>query len=493
MCYGTAAIDVCPESGPRILDCGRDDYFNVNPPAGSYLASHWNVANSGYLDRTAACPANDAFAAAVPVSGYGGTERSLNGLCTVEAGEPVHAGGRAHSVWFNYVAPASGQLTIDTVGSNFDTVLGVYTGGSVGALSLVGSNDNASGVQSRVVVGVTAGQTYRVAVDGGGSATGRITLNWRHDAAPANDRVADATAIAGAGGTSGSSTVNSTRELYEPVHDAVGFNSVWWRWTAPGTGTVRVTTDGSDFDTVLSAYTGQTPATLVDQAENDQTPQSNLSEILLPVEAGTSYAFAVSGYLGETGSAELNWSYEPVECAVTIANPFDDVPDGRYYTDPVLWLVQEGITSGTGPGRYSPDRNVTRAQMAAFLWRTAGEPAPVFDHGFGDVPADAYYTDAVSWLAERNITSGTSEGVYSPNAAVNRAQMATFLWRMVGAPRPGVDHGFDDVVAGGYYERAVAWLLRQGITTGTGPGVYSPNRAVSRAQMAAFLNRRACG
>ena len=95
----------------------------------------------------------------------------------------------------------------------------------------------------------------------------------------------------------------------------------------------------------------------------------------------------------------------------------------------VGWLADQGITSGTSAGVFSPAAKVTRGQMAAFLWRSAGSPAFAGNHGFGDVPAGSYYEVAVGWLADQGITSGTSAGVFSPAAKVTRGQMAAFLWR----------------------------------------------------------------
>jgi alpha-tubulin suppressor-like RCC1 family protein len=108
---------------------------------------------------------------------------------------------------------------------------------------------------------------------------------------------------------------------------------------------------------------------------------------------------------------------------------FADVPAGTYYETAVSWLVEAGITSGTSAGVFSPSAKVTRGQMATFLWRSAGSPAFGGDHGFGDVPAGSYFEVAVGWLADQGITSGTSAGVFSPSALVTRGQMATFLWR----------------------------------------------------------------
>lgn len=172
---------------------------------------------------------------------------------------------------------------------------------------------------------------------------------------------------------------------------------------------------------------------------------------------------------------------------------FSDVPSGVYYTEAVAWLVGKAITTGTSPGNYSPTSTVSRAQMAVFLWRAAGEPAAATPHSFGDVVSGSYYEDAVSWLVEAGITTGTSPGVYSPEAAVSRAQMAVFLHRATGELEAAGPHGFTDVQSGSYYEAAVTWLASVGISDGTAPGAYSPFTDVNRAQMAVFLHRRGCG
>ena len=170
---------------------------------------------------------------------------------------------------------------------------------------------------------------------------------------------------------------------------------------------------------------------------------------------------------------------------------FNDVPRGAYYAPAVGWLAASGITSGTGPGEFSPDDNVTRAQMAAFLWRFRGEPTGAPHSGFSDVPSGRYYTDAVNWMYEQRITAGVGGNRYGPDDNVTRAQMATFLWRLEGSPGGSPSAGFSDVHAGKYYSPAVNWLYEQRITTGVGGNRYGPDDNVTRAQMATFLWRLA--
>jgi subtilisin len=126
--------------------------------------------------------------------------------------------------------------------------------------------------------------------------------------------------------------------------------------------------------------------------------------------------------------------------ATTLRYPdhgFRDVPRGSWYDLPVRWLAAEGITQGMGgPGLFSPSVEVTRAQMAAFLWRAAGSPTGYPDHGFRDVPRGSWYDLPVRWLAAEGITQGMGgPGLFSPSVEVTRAQMAAFLWRAAGEPR----------------------------------------------------------
>lgn len=178
---------------------------------------------------------------------------------------------------------------------------------------------------------------------------------------------------------------------------------------------------------------------------------------------------------------------------VRTTTEFFDVEVNRFYTDAVTWLGCEGITTGTSLTTYSPGDPVTRAQMATFLWRYDGRPEPAsLDTPFTDVIAGTFYAKAVAWLAEEKITTGTTPTTFSPGDSVTRAQMATFLWRYSGSPEPAsLDSPFIDVVAGSFYEKAVAWLVEQGITTGTTPTTFSPDDPVTRGQMATFLWRLA--
>lgn len=181
--------------------------------------------------------------------------------------------------------------------------------------------------------------------------------------------------------------------------------------------------------------------------------------------------------------------YYPGDDITPLVN-FTDVPAGAYYADAVKWAVAEGITSGTSPTTFSPNNGCTRAQMVTFLWRAAGCPEPESDYEpFRDVPKDAYYRKAVLWAAGEGITSGTSATTFSPNATVTRAQTVTFLWRWEGEPEADQRSGFRDVPAGQYYSQAVSWAVEAGITNGTGTTTFSPGQTCTRAQIVTFLWR----
>ncbi|MEO0494023.1 MAG: S-layer homology domain-containing protein [Actinomycetota bacterium] len=168
---------------------------------------------------------------------------------------------------------------------------------------------------------------------------------------------------------------------------------------------------------------------------------------------------------------------------------FDDVDENATAANAIEWLVDQSITTGTSETTYAPGAFVTRAQMATFLHRFAGEPnAPRSD--FTDVPDGAFYTDAVGWLTATGITTGTTATTFSPGGVVTRAQMATFLHRLAGEPA-GPTPDFGDVPSQSYFTDAVGWLAATGITTGTTATTFSPDDPVTRAQLALFLHRYA--
>ena len=168
---------------------------------------------------------------------------------------------------------------------------------------------------------------------------------------------------------------------------------------------------------------------------------------------------------------------------------FADVPVDAYYYEAVKWAAEKGITGGIGNGLFAPDLNCTRAQIVTFLWRAAGSPEPKGTVSFADVSAGSYYAKAVAWAIENGITGGTGNGLFSPDAACTRAQSAAFLYRAAGSPAVNGSAGFSDVAADAYYAQAVAWAKEHGITDGIGGGLFGSANDCTRAQIAAFLWR----
>ena len=169
---------------------------------------------------------------------------------------------------------------------------------------------------------------------------------------------------------------------------------------------------------------------------------------------------------------------------------FVDVATGSYYEDAVDWAVGNGITQGTDDTHFSPDGICTRAQAVAFLWRAAGSPKPeTRTMPFTDVPAGSYYYDAVLWAVENDITKGTSDTTFSPNMTCTRAQIVAFLWRSEKSPAAGTANPFADVKSAAYYADAVLWAAKKDITKGTTNTTFSPDADCTRAQIVTFLWR----
>lgn len=168
---------------------------------------------------------------------------------------------------------------------------------------------------------------------------------------------------------------------------------------------------------------------------------------------------------------------------------FVDVPENSYYEEAVDWAVEKGITNGVSSNMFAPNDPCTRAQIVTFLWRAAGSPAPKSMSSFTDVPADAFYAKAVAWAVENGITSGTGESKFSPNSTCTRAQAVTFLYRASGSPAVSGKAEFSDVSTTAFYADAVAWAAKKGITTGIGGGLFGSDNDCTRGQIVTFLWR----
>ena len=170
-------------------------------------------------------------------------------------------------------------------------------------------------------------------------------------------------------------------------------------------------------------------------------------------------------------------------------SPFDDVSADAYYNQAVQWAQEKGITDGISSNLFGPKQPCTRSQIVTFLWRAAGSPEPKgTTAGMTDVVPGSYYAKAVAWAVENGITTGTAEGTFSPDATCTRAQAVTFLARAQNAKATGKT-AFSDVPADSYFADAVAWAQANGVTTGTSETTFSPDSDCTRAQIVTFLYR----
>ena len=169
-------------------------------------------------------------------------------------------------------------------------------------------------------------------------------------------------------------------------------------------------------------------------------------------------------------------------------SPFSDVSTSAYYYEAVKWAQEKGITGGIGNGLFGPSQPCTRGQIVTFLWRAAGSPVVNYAMNMTDVAEDAYYGEAVRWALSEGITTGTGDGKFSPDATCNRAQSVTFLFRAIGKIVDSKAE-FGDVLADSYYANAVAWAVENGITNGIGDGMFGPDNSCTRAQIVTFLFR----
>ena len=167
---------------------------------------------------------------------------------------------------------------------------------------------------------------------------------------------------------------------------------------------------------------------------------------------------------------------------------FSDVSTSAYYYDAVKWAVENGVTDGVSATLFAPYESCTRAQIVTFLWRAAGSPEPKTASSFTDVPANAYYAKAVAWAVENGITNGMTATMFAPDATCTRGQSVTFLYRALKGTAGG-STSFTDVPADAFYADAVSWAVANKVTDGTSATTFSPNADCTRAEIVTFLYR----
>ena len=205
----------------------------------------------------------------------------------------------------------------------------------------------------------------------------------------------------------------------------------------------------------------------------------NGKELKLTDKGNGKYTFTMPA-----GKVEINAAFvKEVE-----TSPFSDVSTSAYYYDAVKWAQEKGITGGIGNGLFGPNQPCTRAQIVTFLWRAAGSPVVNYAMNMTDVAEDAYYAGAVRWALSEGITTGTGDGKFSPDTTCTRAQSVTFLFRAIGKLVDSKAE-FSDVLTDSYYANAVAWAVENGVTNGIGDGLFGPDNSCTRAQIVTFLFR----
>jgi len=177
---------------------------------------------------------------------------------------------------------------------------------------------------------------------------------------------------------------------------------------------------------------------------------------------------------------------------------FEDVKDpGKFYFDPVYWAFNADpqITKGTDDTHFGPDNACTRGHVVTFLWRAAGEPEPKSAKTpFTDLKPGAFYEKAVAWAVEEGITKGLSDTTFGPDATCTRGQIVTFLWRFKDEPAPkSTQTPFTDVNPNGFYMKAVAWAVEEGVTKGLSDTAFGPDATCTRGQVVTFLFRATGG
>ena len=174
---------------------------------------------------------------------------------------------------------------------------------------------------------------------------------------------------------------------------------------------------------------------------------------------------------------------------------YNDVKAGDWYANAVNYVTLTGLMNGTGDG-FSPNLAINRGMMVTVLYRMAGSPEVTAENPFTDVPADTWYTDAVIWASENDITAGTSETTFSPTNSLTREQLATFFYRFADFENPdpieitGDLTGFTDAdQVASYATDAMKWAIGEGLISGTTETTLSPKATATRAQVATILMR----
>ncbi len=370
-------------------------------------------------------PLNDNFASSQVLLGGFSSVPGSNLNATKQAGEPNHAGNAGgHSVWYQWTALSTKPVTIDTIGSSFNTLLAVYTGNSLNNLSLVASNDDIApgNLQSRLTFNATAGVVYQIAVDGYNGATGNLVLTLNQTIG--NDNFANCQFVGGVSGLVYGSNSGATKEAGEPNHaNDPGGASIWYCWTAPINGVVTFNTLGSTFNTLLAAYTGGSVSNLALMAANaGNIPTNGLLESSISFNAVglTMYHIAIDGAGGATGDTTMNWNLVSGGSSPQSVSPLALHPRTGVVTDtPGLNVTMKFIAEGACQLDIAgKPQQLYRVETSCDLmhWR------PLVST-MSDNTGHAYFTDKATMHVENQSTPG--EQFCGPGKIVGVASSST--------------------------------------------------------------------
>lgn len=214
------------------------------------------------------------------------------------------------------------------------------------------------------------------------------------------------------------------------------------------------------------------------------------------IDLGVIFSTRLYIQVAHAWGVDWNGPHDPSMYSFTVhAEPtdtFPDVPADAYYAEAVRWAIAEDLTNGTSRYSFSPEDICSRGQVSAFLWRLEGFPDDYYEAPteFSDVPYNNEFWYPIHWAYAAGITNGTGENCFSPHAPCTRAHAVTFLWRLAGCPTAqGKDCPFADVSREDYFYEAVSWAIEQGITEGTAPECFSPHSPCTRGDFVTFLYR----
>ena len=378
---------------------------------------------------------------------------------TVDAGDVTLASASSETTIFTMPAQA---VTVTANFENIPTYLVTVNGGT-------GGGEYAAGATVTISADVPSGQRFTSGtVDEGGVTLANASSATTTFVMPAQAVTVTAHFQSNSGGGGGGTSTTITTYPPTAVQPSEG-------------GTVTVSPsqpERGDKVTIRPA-----PATGYEVAEVNVTDRNGK-----PVEVKTNSDGTYS-FVQPSGKVKIEVTYKPVKPAETPwSNPFPDVSESAWYYDAVRYAQENGLMSGYGNGNFGPDDQLSRAMLAQILYNKEGRPV-VTDSAFDDVADGAWYADAITWAAANGIVSGYGNGKFGPNDNITREQLAVMLWHYVGSPAATDKelHFTDADEASGYALEALRWAVENGIINGYGDGRFDPRGSATRAQVAQML------